>query len=374
MFSQAPKLSDDGTHWTFYPKDGTPFDVPAYQTLIIGKGTGTITLEGTTTVIDLTYPTKTTAANYTALVAQITPEGADGTYTDISTRADNAGGWSVEGDLQGPKVTVTAPGGNALLRVTLIRNDGSEVTASRIVSLSHVIDEATKTYTVYTPQGLQAWVERHHNYNCTLAADIDMSGQEWRGIGGFKHTFDGAGHIIRNLSATDGFIESFRDEGTGTVKNLLLVDADISSDKNAGGIVGNLSNGRVIACAVSGCTVKGRSLVGGIAGDTRQASSVTACYAASCTVEGQNSFGHIAGDVYGSINACYYDGDGEGVGFSAIGASVSATRVDNANDWQAAAQDMNSQLAGNDYIWEVNPDEKARATLPLVLVPNPDVQ
>ena len=373
MFSQAPKLSDDGTHWTFYPKDGTPFDVPAYQTLIIGKGTGTITLEGTTTVIDLTYPTKTTAANYTALVAQITPEGADGTYTDISTRADNAGGWSVEGDLQGPKVTVTAPGGNALLRVTLIRNDGSEVTASRIVSLSHVIDEATKTYTVYTPQGLQAWVERHHNYNCTLAADIDMSGQEWRGIGGFKHTFDGAGHIIRNLSATDGFIESFRDEGTGTVKNLLLVNATISGYGNVGGIVGRLLNGTVIACAVSGCKVSGNMDIGGIAGGSD--GTVTACYAASCSVTATESYaGQIAGIVNGSINACYYDGDGEGVGFSAIGASVSATRVDNANDWQAAAQDMNSQLAGNDYIWEVNPDEKARATLPLVLVPNPDVQ
>lgn len=35
---------------------------------------------------------------------------------------------------------------------------------------------------------------------------------------------------------------------------------------------------------------------------------------------------------------------------------------------------MNSQLAGNDYIWEVNTDEEARASLPLVLVPNPAVQ
>ena len=35
---------------------------------------------------------------------------------------------------------------------------------------------------------------------------------------------------------------------------------------------------------------------------------------------------------------------------------------------------MNSQLAGNDYIWEVNPDEETKDDLPLVLVPNPDVQ
>ena len=374
MFADDP-ITEEGNYYIFHLADGkTTFSIPKYQALTIGDGTGVLELAARTDEIKITLPAGTTADDYRALVAQITPEGADGTYTDIDTRADDANGWSVTANLQAQTVTVTAGGGNALLRVTLIRNDGSELTASRIVSLSHVIDETTKIYTVYTPQGLLAWANDFFDYNCTLAADIDMSGQTWRGIGGFEHTFDGAGHIIRNLNTTNGFIESFRYEGTGTVKNLLLVDADISCDKNAGGIAGNLSNGRVIACAVSGCTVKGKSPVGGIAGDTRSASSVTACYAASCTVEGQNSFGHIAGEVHGSINACYYDGDGEGVGFSATGASVSATRVDNANGWQAAAQDMNSQLAGNDYIWEVNPDEKARATLPLVLVPNPDVQ
>ena len=375
MFSQAPKLSDDGTHWTFYPKDGTPFDVPAYQTLIIGKGTGTLALSSMTTEILLTYPTGTKVTDYRALVAQITPEGADGTYTDISTRADNAGGWSVEGDLQGPKVTVTAPGGNALLRVTLIRNDGSEVTASCIVSLPYVIDEETDTYTVYTPQGLRAWANNSREYDCILAADIDMSGQTWPKIESFARIFNGAGHTISNLNVTGdsdiGFIGHLKG---GTVKNLLLVDAINNGYISVGGIVGFQGGGTVIACAVSGCTVSGEVWIGGIAGENDD--TVTACYAASCSVTAtfdEETSGHITGNLLrGSINACYYDGEGNGIGIGS--GSGDATQVTGDITWQAAAEAMNKQLAGNDYIWEVNTDKATKATLPLVLVPNPDVQ
>ena len=194
----APEKSADGLYYTFTfsdndntdLSDNPTFNVPVYQAFSLG--TGVLELNpGTPKEIEITLPAGTTADDYRALVAQITPEGADGTYTDISTRADNAGGWSVEGDLQGTKVTVTTPGGNALLRVTLIKNDGSEVTASCIVSLPYVIDETTKTYTVYTPQGLLAWTTIYWDYNCTLAADIDMSGQQLHP--GRRHRHERAG-------------------------------------------------------------------------------------------------------------------------------------------------------------------------------------
>ena len=247
------------------------------------------------------------------------------------------------------------------------------MTASCIVSLPYVIDEETDTYTVYTPQGLLAWADDFLNYNCTLAADIDMSGQTWPEIRSFDRTFDGAGHTISNLNVTGdnpvGFIESLNE---GTVKNLLLVDATSSGSSSIGGIIGWLYEGTVIACAVSGCKVSGElGYIGGIAGLVDDSGSVTACYAASCKVTGTSSFGHITGNLLrGSITACYYDGDGEGIGDG----NGDVTQVTGDITWQAAAEAMNKQLAGNDYIWEVNPDEKARATLPLVLVPNPDVQ
>ena len=202
-----------------------------------------------------------------------------------------------------------------------------------------------------------------------------MNGQEWPEIMGYSRIFDGAGHTISNLNVTGenpiGFIGILRG---GTVKNLLLVNAKLSNNEGiTGGIVGHIKEGTVIACAVSKCKVSGENgTVGGIAGFVDDSGSVTACYAASCTVEGgysSTSIGHIAGNAAGSITACYYAGEGNGVGKNGTG----ATRVED-NNWQAAAEAMNKQLAGNDYIWAVNPDTETKDGLPLVLVPNPDVQ
>ena len=323
MFSQAPKLSDDGTHWTFYLKDGESFKIPAYQTLIIGEGTGTITLTGTTTEITLTYPTETTAANYTALVAQITPEGADGTYTDISTRADNAAGWSVEGNLGGGKVTITveasAQVGNALLRVTLVRTDGSEVTASRIVSWQgYTVDTETNTYTVYTADGLLAWAEAAQeapSTNCTLAANITLpdpaeeGGSNWTPVGTYTNsytgTFNGAGHTISNLQITSPYgnigLFSYVGEG-GTIENC-HVEGSISSSTSSfvGGIAGWNIGGSIQACSFSG-KVEGGNDVGGIVGWSEDG-SIHAC-SSSATVSGINYVGGIAGYNDGSIQAC----------------------------------------------------------------------
>ena len=190
-----------------------------------------------------------------------------------------------------------------------------------------------------------------------------MSGQTWPKIEGFARIFNGAGHTISNLNVTGdseiGFIGHLKG---GTVKNLLLVDAINNGYASVGGIVGFQEGGTVIACAVSGCTVSGEVWIGGIAASC----SVTATF-------DEETSGHITGHLLrGSINACYYDGDGNGIGNNDIGAS--ATRVDGDITWQAAAEAMNKQLAGNDYIWEVNTDKATKATLPLVLVPNPDVQ
>ena len=390
MFAEPPiTQSEDGSTYTFHLANGTNIEIPVYQeqTLTIGDGTGTLALSSITTEILLTYPTGTKVTDYRALVAQITPEGADGTYTDIDTRADDANGWSVTANLQAQTVTVTAENAaqedKALLRVTLIRTDGSELTASRIVSWQdYTIDAETNTYTVYTPQGLRAWADSYNPdteiyYNCTLAADIDMDGQTWQGgtdITSFDGTFDGAGHTISNLNVTGqnpvGFIGMLCG---GTVKNLLLVNANLSNnDGQVGGIVGYIEEGTVIACAVSGCTVsEGVGQAGGIAGFVDDSGSVTACYAASCSVTGASvSFDQIACIVDGSITACYYDGDGEGIGTG----DGDVTQVTGDITWQAAAEAMNEQLADNNYIWTVNTDEATKASLPLVLVPNPAAQ
>ena len=119
---------------------GTTIEVAIYQPLTIGEGTGTLTVAANgTTDITLTIPD-----NVTALMAQITPEGSGGTFTDIDTRA--VSGWSVEAKLNEQKVIVTAPAsGKALLDVSLIRADGSKVTASRVLeAITTVTAEMTE--------------------------------------------------------------------------------------------------------------------------------------------------------------------------------------------------------------------------------------
>lgn len=130
--------------------DGTTIEVAIYQPLTIGEGTGTLTVAANgPTDIPLTIPD-----NVTALMAQITPAGSGGTFTDLDTRAVN--GWSVEANLDEQKVIVTAPAsGKALLDVSLIRTDGSKVTASRVLEAINLVTDGQTISTAgeYTMRG-----------------------------------------------------------------------------------------------------------------------------------------------------------------------------------------------------------------------------
>ena len=131
--------------------DGKIIEVAIYQPLTIGEGTGTLTVPANgTTDITLTIPD-----NVTALMAQITPEGSGGTFTDLDTRA--VSGWSVEAKLDEQKVTVTtsSASGKALLDISLIRADGSKVTASRVLEAINLVTDGQTISTAgdYTMQG-----------------------------------------------------------------------------------------------------------------------------------------------------------------------------------------------------------------------------
>ena len=142
FFAKAPELSEDGSHYIFTLADNTTISVPAYQPISIGEGDGALTVaaNGTSNI------TLTLDEDYTAIVAQITPEDDN---TAIATRADNS--WSVEADLNDDgtaTITVTAPAsGKALLDVSLIRADGSKVTASRVLEAVTMVTDATTEIT-----------------------------------------------------------------------------------------------------------------------------------------------------------------------------------------------------------------------------------
>ena len=223
------------------------------------------------------------------------------------------------------------------------------------------------SYTVYTANGLLAWNEAaqsDYTLNCTLTADINMTGKEWTPVGmsiNYSGTFDGQGHTITglNISSSSEAVALFGDIGAaGKVMNLQLKDVTYNGSTAMGGIAhGN--NGTITACSVMGTLTNttNNGAVGGIAAINY--GTITACWF-NGTITGGSNVGGIAvfnlnaGSYSGKITACYWSGDGisDGVwgGYDISG----TTKVDNSTvTWQTAVDGMNAALTGNDYKWKL---------------------
>lgn len=227
------------------------------------------------------------------------------------------------------------------------------------------------SYTVYTANGLLAWNEAAQSdpsLNCTLTADINMTGKEWTPVGNsgqtYNGTFDGQGHTITGLdiSSPSEAVALFHNiGGGGKVMNLQLKYVTYNGSTAMGGIAhGN--NGTITACSVMGTLTNttNNGAVGGIAAINY--GTITACWF-NGTITGGSNVGGIAvfnlnaGSYSGKITACYWSGDGisDGVwgGYDISG----TTKVDNSTvTWQTAVGGMNAALTGNDYQWKLGTD------------------
>ena len=187
--------------------------------------------------------------------------------------------------------------------------------------LGYIYDSNTKTYTVYNANGLLAWNEaaqKDRSINCTLTADIDLTGKGWTPIGtssrnSYTGTFDGGGHTIKGLTVTtnDQYVGLFGSLGeVGTVKKVVMEGIQITSNhifSNTGGVVG-YSQGFIENCSVSG-SVSGTECVGGVAGK-QWGGFITRC-SSSATVKGTLNVGGVAGhtNLNAHMVACYATGD-----------------------------------------------------------------
>ena len=146
------------------------------------------------------------------------------------------------------------------------------------------------------------------NLNCTLAADIDLTGQDWTPIQSYAGTFDGDGNTITGLNidqSTGSNVGLFASiaEG-GTVKNLTLDNVGITAGSNVGAITGQ-NWGTIENCSVSGNVIGSsvNSYIGGIVGQ-HYGGTITDCHS-SATVEGITYIGGIAGQNNASITALH---------------------------------------------------------------------
>ena len=119
----------------------------------------------------------------------------------------NATGLTLEGCTIGSWVDGGGESGEAEDLGYSIQNDGS--------------------YTVYNADGLLAWnkaIQKDESINCTLTADIDLTGREWTRLDtwpGYSGVFNGQGHSITglNFSAARFGLFLFLNQ-SGVIKNL----------------------------------------------------------------------------------------------------------------------------------------------------------
>ena len=215
------------------------------------------------------------------------------------------------------------------------------------------------SYMVYNADGLLAWnkaAQKDESINCTLTADIDLTGKDWTQIGtwpGYSGVFNGQGHRITGLNFSAATTELFGLLNLrGVIKNLQLIDVNLyGNNGSAAGIV-DQNNGQIIACSVTGkISAYGRTC--GIA--DLNYGSITACWFDG-TLKDYES-GAIVRFNYNTITSCYWGGNAEQGEFRNFGGTVDATKVDGATvKWQTAVDGMNIALTDNDYQWALGTD------------------
>jgi hypothetical protein len=156
-----------------------------------------------------------------------------------------------------------------------------------------------------------------------MTADIDLAGQTFTqaviapdsdssspGLQGtkFRGLFDGNDKNILNLSidggATNDYIGLFGYIGVGgEVKNLKIVDCNVSGDYCVGGLCGENCD-TVLFCCLTG-TVNGNNAVGGLCGLNK--GEIASCYSI-VTVNGSGSVGGLCGNNWDTILSCYSTG------------------------------------------------------------------
>lgn len=146
--------------------------------------------------------------------------------------------------------------------------------------------------------------------NIVLINNIDLGGENWNPIRGFKGVFDGNGFVISNLKvSTEGKASAglFADLTSGTVKNLTVKDADIKGHYKSGVIVGDGLCARIEKCAVENAKIvvtpfnnDDANHVGGIVG---YLSGESVAYVKDCSVKNAEitAYRDVAG-VVGTAN------------------------------------------------------------------------
>ena len=181
-------------------------------------------------------------------------------------------------------------------------------------------------YLIATPEQLNE-VRNHLSEHFQLIADIDLTaylgagGDGWVPIGStFTGTFDGNHHTISGLRISNYIGNGlFRHiNGSAEIKNVGLIDVDITCSQNCGGLVG-INEGNISNSSVTG-SVYGSKEFGGLVG-SQSSGSISNSFANVNVYGTQYAIGGLVGLITGgSISNSYAAGSVHGN--SAVGGLV----------------------------------------------------
>ncbi len=209
---------------------------------------------------------------------------------------------------------------------------------------------AEKAYEISTPAQLAKLAELvnegntdYNNKHYKLMNDLDLSiygknydsGKGWIPIGNqvvmpFQGSFDGDGHIIRGLyinRPTANLQGLFGYTSGGTLKNLGVVNANITAASAVGGVVGMLKKTGVVENCYTTGSISGTGDIGGVGGIVGTVEGpLKNCYSASRVHGTQQNIGGVAGVVKGVVENCYSTGTITGTGnVGGVAGSVDTT-------------------------------------------------
>jgi hypothetical protein len=165
---------------------------------------------------------------------------------------------------------------------------------------------AEDPYLIADAQELGAIVHYSRDARCRLTASIDLAGIRWgmAVIPRFAGTFDGNGMTIAHLTVTgDRYVGLFGRLEPGTqVRNLTIVDANVSgSDDYVGALAGD-SAGMLTGCRCAGVVGNDGRYVGGLAGSST--GTVMDCRNDSAVAGYQEVGGLLGSNSAGQVVRC----------------------------------------------------------------------
>ncbi|CAG7651327.1 hypothetical protein PAESOLCIP111_06294 [Paenibacillus solanacearum] len=217
-----------------------------------------------------------------------------------------------------------------------------------------------------------------------LMNDIDLSGylspsgwgyngaKGWEPIGDAAHpftgTFDGNGHVIRNL-----FIDRENEDdigffgvASGTIKSISLTNMDITGKRTVGGLVGSLLDGGAMMHAYTAGTVTATAQrAGGLAGKLEGDVAETYSTANVIGLNGSDSIGGLIGETENaSVTDSYAAGTVTSTASSRVGGFIGASINTVVTDsfWDIETSHHNTSAGGSGAAGKQTAEMKSTST------------